>query len=560
MPRDIIITIMLYGIVTVVFISLAVYVFLYKSNRYAPLSDTKFSRTCESFTSEKEKAINANIIDYMIDKDSNKRLIVIQDTYKVFMIICRPEMPSSLSSLVEVLTSKTQFGFNSSAAMFVFDILCKCYDIDARIAFPRRTISASVTSPKTQNMGFDVYCMMFLDKPVEPFIHELDRIAFTVVDYENVPRDKLSFFLPFVKFKGIDMRLLLPRKDSFVTIYMSIVLDEVVYAYQPFENDFKKAFDYYGGNDRIDVQQVYNIYFAFFEPIKRGLFHQENIENIEYFEQAEQAESADFYIDQTINGTLHINHANMYKYFVTSDKKLVDHSILKLGDKLVLRGQINETENDTFVITSRNDRRIVLEKGYATSFAQSGFMDAYKVNGHMIVTSKTFIGPPLIPNDTIFFSDLEIAGYVVFRNGTNIRVAIIKRDENKERAICISNPELLTRPACESLYDVYGGKKKHVDVWDAPCQKDSDCPFYMRNKNYKNTRGACHNGFCEMPTGVTRVGYTKFIDKPFCHGCPSYLNPTCCSNQGAADYAFSFDWLARADAYQQSQPLQNISI
>ena len=78
-------------------------------------------------------------------------------------------------------------------------------------------------------------------------------------------------------------------------------------------------------------------------------------------------------------------------------------------------------------------------------------------------------------------------------------------------------------------------------IWDKPCIEDKDCPFYKKNKNYINNRGGCikpklHGysgkyGHCEMPINAKRVGYKKYINPPFCHGCKGIRDEECCERQ-----------------------------
>jgi hypothetical protein len=51
-------------------------------------------------------------------------------------------------------------------------------------------------------------------------------------------------------------------------------------------------------------------------------------------------------------------------------------------------------------------------------------------------------------------------------------------------------------------------------IWDAPCVKDSDCPFYQANRNYPNEFGGCDkdSGNCQLPVGMTRVGFRAFTN------------------------------------------------
>ena len=60
---------------------------------------------------------------------------------------------------------------------------------------------------------------------------------------------------------------------------------------------------------------------------------------------------------------------------------------------------------------------------------------------------------------------------------------------------------------------------KNFGVWDRPCEKNKDCPFYINNK--KQRRFGCNNpgmpgeGLCNMPSNnrgkiIKRIGYTHF--------------------------------------------------
>jgi hypothetical protein len=103
-------------------------------------------------------------------------------------------------------------------------------------------------------------------------------------------------------------------------------------------------------------------------------------------------------------------------------------------------------------------------------------------------------------------------------------------------------------------------------IWDAPCQVNSDCPFYKANKNYPNEFGKCDkvSGQCEMPLGVIPIGFTQYGKiEPQCYNCPIVNNGIdngndnrCCGIQanqvanGSAklkspDYIFSGDELMR---------------
>lgn len=79
------------------------------------------------------------------------------------------------------------------------------------------------------------------------------------------------------------------------------------------------------------------------------------------------------------------------------------------------------------------------------------------------------------------------------------------------------------------------------------CTFSTDCPYYSKNKNYKNKRGGCHNGYCEFPIG--------YLDgNPYCYNCNNIHDPRCCDDQKnrdlypdllSPDYAFEMDEFER---------------
>jgi hypothetical protein len=77
-------------------------------------------------------------------------------------------------------------------------------------------------------------------------------------------------------------------------------------------------------------------------------------------------------------------------------------------------------------------------------------------------------------------------------------------------------PDAKTSDACLSV-DLNMNK---TGVWDRECSKDSDCPFYQANKNYPNNFGGCKAGKCELPVGMSRIGFKHYNkDKPICYNC-----------------------------------------
>ena len=80
-------------------------------------------------------------------------------------------------------------------------------------------------------------------------------------------------------------------------------------------------------------------------------------------------------------------------------------------------------------------------------------------------------------------------------------------------------PNYYNEIACTSYHPEVDG----VGIWDKPCSKNEDCPFYQANKNYTNEFGGCETETkrCQMPLGITRIGYREYskAEKPMCYNC-----------------------------------------
>jgi hypothetical protein len=131
-----------------------------------------------------------------------------------------------------------------------------------------------------------------------------------------------------------------------------------------------------------------------------------------------------------------------------------------------------------------------------------------------------------------------------------------------------------SKEMCESKFDNYG-KEKTVGMYDTPCKKNEDCPFYKKNKNYKNEFGKCmKNGFCQLPLHMNRLGYRYYMknEKPLCYNCNTsiYQYSTdldfCCDEQlnkkkysflHSPDFAFSNDNLQRMNEKNKNDFLKD---
>ena len=109
---------------------------------------------------------------------------------------------------------------------------------------------------------------------------------------------------------------------------------------------------------------------------------------------------------------------------------------------------------------------------------------------------------------------------------------------------CYGDMVVESKAQCDSINDIDGIPKDFPTQWDKPCTSNVECPFYKKNKFYKNERGKClENGYCEMPIGVLQssphIHYETGRFQPFCYGCNPGNDPDCCKITN--DYAFPND-------------------
>jgi hypothetical protein len=231
-----------------------------------------------------------------------------------------------------------------------------------------------------------------------------------------------------------------------------------------------------------------------------------------------------------------------------SDEAVVDGVRLREGDRVWLSMQRRgPEENGYYFVTSRSSSgavmespapvrkqhiRAVLTKDVVTYFwvpPVASHPVTLRAGDHVLIDRATFgVVERMHHGDALVKAAVETPSSV--------------HDDAKFHplAICSIDSTIPVRELCESN----GG------VWDHPCDKDDDCPYFQSNKRYRNTRGGCVAGYCEMPVGVKRAGYRHFDNesKPVCYSCgsdPLRSGGECCKTQTLPDYAFEMDEFER---------------
>ena len=240
---------------------------------------------------------------------------------------------------------------------------------------------------------------------------------------------------------------------------------------------------------------------------------------------------------------------------------------------------------------------------YINTFSYIGFIEKDKSNSiatKITLTNIKYIGVTETSQDLMApgVNPLEIKNLIVNPNFSN--AVVIEKDPDaivaltkktveayklKNQWACFNiNPDsksvllpYFSRASCESSLDAFG-RPKDVGIYDKPCNKNDDCPFYKANMNYDNEFGKClDSGYCELPLNMKKIGYRYFVsDKlnaPLCYNCDpeefeyNTLIDSCCTKQqdrklykklNSPDYSFEGDQVLRRNNYNLKNCKQKI--
>jgi hypothetical protein len=252
---------------------------------------------------------------------------------------------------------------------------------------------------------------------------------------------------------------------------------------------------------------------------------------------------------------------NLDGFYNSRDKTLtiytnhVDGLPLKVGDRIVLKNQVRDEENGTYDVMKVNDRYSLLRMipeiyipKMSPKESASVYVSPQHVDGTYDVLNKTLT----IPSDKINNVALILMQKVILKkqqrpeqNGLYEVVTLGTKKSvlrlippppppsYEDKYVCVGDPSKNTKASCEA---------NPKNVWDRPCVTNTECPFYQSNVYYRNYRGGCIDGTCEMPVGVKVRGfrYAENKDDALCHGCP-IDNLKCCKTQRLPNYAFTMD-------------------
>ena len=216
-----------------------------------------------------------------------------------------------------------------------------------------------------------------------------------------------------------------------------------------------------------------------------------------------------------------------------------------------------------------NTKPIITNIAYIGHYAQDSLLlPSFSDSGNLTseILNSNFSNAPVVNRDPDSIVDLTKKHLEEYKIKNQYACFNLHYDSENRK----SEPILMyyNKDYCESTVD-FVGRPKEVGIWDKPCKKDDECPYFKENKNYENTRGKClESGYCELPLNMEAIGYHYYKNdtKPLCYNCnsnkfniASTLN-TCCDEQNdkekypylkGPDYSFESDFLERKNYFNQ---------
>ena len=448
----------------------------------------------------KIEPFESSTIDFMLNTSVNKKVVTMLDSYNIFFMYSLNQTKAVLK--LTDFAKNTIVSYSTEAEKFIFQVLVKAHGIsDDVFVLDRNNENANVNTTIHCHLGKNEATLFFQRLNLEKQL--------TIIDYNDVDKAVVAFFIPFVRYKGIDLKTLMPKQDQVMLTLSALVIDDLVTD----ENNSARITI----NHR--MQEKINFYHLFFP-----WSDEKAVEAVEGFTDL----AVTIPIDHPIQVISHVvNKYDEFKVIIVEPIPLC-----KPGDIVILTNQINNSDNGRY-IASAND---TLQSMYSLSFYDNfTVVESGKSN---LIFGQAKKG--VVPRDKslFWFTDLDVPGTV---SADGFAIIHAKPDQDNKYE-CVSNSTVVTRQACESEYDGLG-QDKIRNVWDKRCTRNSECPFYNADKN----RGTCSdNGFCELPLGVKRVGYTRYSGTPYCHGCTDVQDKlhTCCSGNNP-DYAYPYDYMER---------------
>ncbi len=388
---------------------------------------------------------------------------------------------------------------------------------------------------------------------------------YSIINYDKMNMDILKTFIPFGRVKNIIIKN--NFEDNIYNINNQIAVDSLLIDNLIYEVNESSPYSKYIAQiyDNYVINNYYSTFFNFIEFSKEnndytGIFNIEEFENNN--KQIEHKVSLienkqDIQMEEIKNVDKDIPDILYYK--INTNK--ADNSIEFQQYDILNIESYDEIYNNKFFI-----HEIKHDKNGQINSIISKYILIYQINTDDIIkldNSKSSIDY-IIP--VVEFNMLN-ENNLVYILGINMEAiysdnkfkVLNKSKENLENQfVCFEDQSITDKNICEGDKNIDGTSKPKY-TWDRRCVNNSECDFYLSNKNYLNKRGGCKNGFCELPLGLKRKGFRKYelsnTSYPICIGCKeSDAQKDCCKKQetdpsfSSPNYAFDGDLLVNLES------------
>jgi hypothetical protein len=427
---------------------------------------------------------------------------------KKYLVIVKPQDKFNDESLLNFLQRGGQvLGASDNAVRLVKSILLATkneskvvIDMD-RVTFKTMSSNDSLDL-EAPNMDLGCYALFDSHDNLKRRLPVGSKIS--ILTTEDYDIHKLKVIIPYARFEVIDTKSVFGTHVDDEFPLKSVMTFDMVLCTTYYDRFNYERYAYQIGQllEHVNTFDSMNYYTQYIDFVKPSVKFLKNFN-------AYISKRGDLQILEQYNDPVHPVQVkptkNVTGFFDASKKRftllgfVLDNVELRVGYVVILSAQDREEENGEYVVET---------------------VDKHSLETHLRLRS---VAPPPPKEDPQF----------------------------DPRYVCYGDPYVVNPELCNSKFDEIGNTKVKRTYWDRPCKQNTECPFYQANTNYKNYRGGCVDGYCELPLGVNRLSFRKYDAeaRPLCHRCKQNA-PYCCELQknrnlyphlSSPDYAFELD-------------------
>jgi hypothetical protein len=404
----------------------------------------------------RERFTNANTIEFALASNKgDKRVVSMLESESLFLILKKKGASAKGAALPKGAT----VSYETEAERFVFLAVARAHGLDADSFVLKDSASAST-----------IRCAI-----ISSGAKELQG-QWEVVDYmKEIEKAIVNYFIPFARYRVVDFGPMgLGGLDPNGNFKETLILDELVYASKG------------GVCKRPDAATVMirdkNYFYRLFLPFAVEEFVNTGPVTIN--------------IDKPLATRILGNKYDEFKVISVAPRI----PLAGPGDVVILSNQDDAADNGKWIVTRVDAGATFLASMPLCDFA--GNFEAVPTQRRDVLVGRRLESSSCGEKGVVWFRDLDVPGTV---KGDTVVVHAVKPPSGEFE--CVGLLGAATKEVCESEYDGLG-LPQAPGVWDRRCKFNTDCPFY----DFKKRRGGCNdNGFCEMPLGVRRAGYTRYV-------------------------------------------------